>query len=88
MNPRIALPPGRYQLRVGVRETGAGEMGSVFYDLQVPDYNASGLAMSGLLLTDEAARPQFSPQPDDQLPPGSLAGAGHEPPGRSSGATS
>jgi VWFA-related protein len=72
MNPRIALPPGRYQLRVGVRETGAGEMGSVFHDLQVPDYNASGVAMSGLLVTHQAARQQFSAQPDDQLPPGAL----------------
>ena len=72
LNPRIALPPGRYQLRVGVRETGAGEMGSVFSDLRVPDYNARGLAMSGLLLTDDAARLQFSPQPDDQLPAGTL----------------
>jgi VWFA-related protein len=74
MNPRIALPPGRYQLRVGVRETGAGEMGSVFHDLQVPDYNASGLAMSGLLVTDQAARQQFSPHADDQLPQGVLPG--------------
>jgi hypothetical protein len=74
MNPRIALPPGRYQLRVGVRETGAGEMGSVFHDLQVPDYNASGLAMSGLLVTDQAARQQFSAHPDDELPTGLLPG--------------
>ena len=74
MNPRIALPPGRYQLRIGVRETGAGEMGSVFHDLQVPDYNATGLAMSGLLVTDQAARQQFSAQPDDQLQPGLLPG--------------
>ncbi|MEO5740038.1 MAG: VWA domain-containing protein [Vicinamibacterales bacterium] len=74
MNPRIALPPGRYQLRVGVRETGAGEMGSVFHDLVVPDYNASGLAMSGLLVTDQAARRHFSAQPDDQLPPETLPG--------------
>jgi VWFA-related protein len=72
MNPRIDLPPGRYQLRVGVRESGAGEMGSVFYDLQVPDFNARGLAMSGLLVTDAAARLQFSAQPDDQLPAGTL----------------
>lgn len=72
MNPRIALPPGRYQLRVGVRETGAGEMGSVFHDLQVPDYNATGLAMSGLLVSADTARQEFSPQPDDQLPPGAL----------------
>jgi VWFA-related protein len=72
LNPRIALPPGRYQLRVGIRETGAGEMGSVFHDLQVPDYNASGLAMSGLLMTADTARREFSPQPDDQLPAGAL----------------
>jgi VWFA-related protein len=72
MNPRIVLPPGRYQLRVGVRESGAGEMGTVFYDLQVPDYAANGLAMSGLLLTADSARSQFTPQPDDQLPPESL----------------
>ncbi len=71
LNPRMTLPPGRFQLRVGVRETGAGEMGSVFYDLQVPDYTR-GLGMSGLLLTDGAARLQFSPQLDDQLPAGSL----------------
>lgn len=72
LNPRIALPPGRYQLRVGVRETGAGDMGSVFHDLQVPDYTAKGLSMSGLLVTGESARGEFSPQPDDQLPQGAL----------------
>ncbi len=72
MNPRMTLPPGRYQLRVGARESGAGEMGTVFYDLEVPDYNASGLAMSGLLLTDNAARGQFTAQPDTDLPAGSL----------------
>lgn len=75
MNPRIALPPGRYQLRVGVRESGAGEMGSVFHDMLVPDFTAKGLGMSGLLVTDEAARREFSPQPDDQLPPGALPAA-------------
>jgi VWFA-related protein len=74
MNPRLALAPGRYQLRVGVRESGAGEMGTVFYDLDVPDFGASGLAMSGLLLTDNEARDQFTPQPDTSLPAESLAG--------------
>lgn len=72
VNPRIELPPGRYQLRVGVRESGAGEMGSVFHDIHVPDYNARGLAMSGLLVTDGAAARDLSPQPDDQLPAGIL----------------
>jgi VWFA-related protein len=72
LNPRMTLPPGRYQLRVGVRETGAGEMGSVFYDLTVPDYQARGIALSGLLLTDEAAATQFTPQADQDIPAGTL----------------
>jgi VWFA-related protein len=74
MNPRMTLRPGRYQLRVGVRESGAGQMGTVFYDLEVPDFTARGLSMSGLLVTDEAARGQFTPGPDDQLPSGALPG--------------
>lgn len=68
MNPRMTLPPGRYQLRVGVRESGGGEMGSVFYDLHVPNYAEERVAMSGLLLTDTAAASEFTPQRDDQLP--------------------
>jgi VWFA-related protein len=72
LNPRITLPAGRYQLRVGVRESGAGEMGSVFYDLTVPDYEARGIGMSGLLLTDQAAGAQFTPQLDRDLPAGTL----------------
>lgn len=72
MNPRITLRPGRYQLRVGVRESGADEMGTVFYDLEVPDYTSRDLAISGLLVTDEAAQTQFTPGPDDQLPAGAL----------------
>lgn len=72
LNPRVDLPPGRYQLRIGVRESGAGEMGSVFYDLEVPDYTRNALTMSGLLVTDEAARAQLTPQPDDKLEQGAL----------------
>ena len=72
MNPRITLPPGRYQLRIGVRESGAGEMGSVFHDLVVPDYTDRGLAMSGLLLTSESARQQFTAQPDSEPPANAL----------------
>ena len=72
MNPRIVLPPGRYQLRVGLRETGVGEMGSVFHDMQVPDYNARALTMSGMLVTDQAAKGEFAPQQDAELPAGAL----------------
>jgi VWFA-related protein len=72
LNPRVPLPPGRYQLRVGVRESGAGEMGSVFYDLDVPDFTAGGVALSGMLLTAGSVRvvPSFQPDPMANALPG------------------
>ena len=51
VNPRINLPPGRYQLRIGAREAVGGLTGSVFYDLEVPDFRKEKLMMGGLLLT-------------------------------------
>jgi len=74
LNPRIALPPGRYQLRMGVRESGAGELGSVFYDLDVPDFSAERLAMSGLLLTAATSRLTTSAEPDTAVPAALLPG--------------
>ena len=66
-NPRIELPPGRYQLRVGVRENGGGEMGTVFYDLDVPDFAREPLTMSGLLLSAPSAQRALTVQADDAL---------------------
>jgi VWFA-related protein len=63
-NTRVELPPGRYQLRVGVRESGAGEMGTVFYDLDVPDFTRQRLSMSGLLLSAPSTQQTFTVQPD------------------------
>jgi VWFA-related protein len=59
LSPRLTLPPGRYQLRVAARETGGGLTGSVFYDLEVPDFTKEKFAMSGLVLT--AATAQVTP---------------------------
>jgi hypothetical protein len=56
LNQRIMLAPGRYQLRVGVRESAGGESGSVFYDLTVPDFGKESLALSGLLVTSVSAQ--------------------------------
>jgi hypothetical protein len=56
LNPRVSLAPGRYQVRLGVRESGAGALGSVFYDLQVPDFSKEPLMISGLLLTAPSAQ--------------------------------
>ena len=45
---RIDLPPGRYQLRVAARDTGRRRVGSVIYDLEVPDFYKLPFSMSGL----------------------------------------
>jgi VWFA-related protein len=56
VSPRISLAPGRYQIRVGAREGATGSVGSVFYDLQVPDFRKEPLTLSGLQLTAPSAR--------------------------------
>jgi VWFA-related protein len=63
-NPRIELPPGRYQVRIGVRESGAGATGTVFYDLEVPDFARRRLSMSGLLLSAPSAQHTLTAQAD------------------------
>ena len=63
-NTRVELPPGRYQLRIGGRESGAGEMGTVFYDLDVPDFTRQRFSMSGLLLSASSTQQTFTVQPD------------------------
>jgi VWFA-related protein len=63
-NPRISLPPGRYQIRIGARETVGGETGSVFYDIDVPDFRKDKLMLGGLLMTTPSVQQTPSIQPD------------------------
>lgn len=49
------LPPGRYQLRVAAASATTGQAGSVVYDLEVPDFTARGLTMSGLAIGSSSA---------------------------------
>lgn len=53
----ITLPPGRYQLRVAGGNTQAAKIGSVMYDLDVPDFRKGRLALSALALSTDADRP-------------------------------
>jgi VWFA-related protein len=46
---RLQVPPGKYQLRVGARESG-GKIGTVIYDLQAPDFSKGAVALSGIAL--------------------------------------
>lgn len=52
---RLELQPGRYQLRVGARAAAAGAIGSVFYDLEVPDFSKEPFSMSGLVVSAASA---------------------------------
>src|SRR5687768_13823643 len=67
VNPRINLPPGRYHLRIGARDSVAGMTGSVFYDLEVPDFRKEKLMLGGLLLASNMGQQTPSIQPDPVL---------------------
>jgi len=66
-NPRISLPPGRYQIKIGARESVGGQAGSVFYDLEVPDFRKERLMVGGLLMTTPSVQQTPSIQPDPNI---------------------
>jgi VWFA-related protein len=51
---RMELPPGTYQLRVAARNN-VGTIGSVHYDLVVPDFAKAPLSISGVVVSSAAA---------------------------------
>jgi VWFA-related protein len=67
VNPRINLPPGRYHMRIGAREAVGGLMGSVFYDLEVPDFRKEKLMLGGLALASASGQETPSIQADPVL---------------------
>jgi VWFA-related protein len=64
---RLDLAPGSYQLRIAARDGGTGAVGSVHYDLDVPDFAKQPTALSGIVLSAERAGQVPSPQPDAEL---------------------
>jgi hypothetical protein len=64
---RIDVPPGRYQLRLAAHDAGGGAVGSVQYDLDVPDFAKTPLSMSGVVLTSAAASVRPTVRPDETL---------------------
>jgi VWFA-related protein len=72
----IALPPGRYQLRASAAEEGANRTGSVFYDLEVPDFYKAPFSMSGIAVASASTSQTPTVRPSDVLRdvlPGPLA---------------
>jgi VWFA-related protein len=68
LNPRLTLEPGRYQIRVGARETVGSGVGTVFYDLQVPDFQKEPLMLSGVLITAASAQAAMNAMADPAAP--------------------
>jgi VWFA-related protein len=54
---RLELKPGRYSVRVAARSAVLGKSGSVFYDVDVPDFAREPLSLSGLVLSATPAPP-------------------------------
>ncbi len=64
---RLALPPGRYTLRVAAREISRGATGSIAMDLDVPDYSKPPLAMSAVTIASAWASRIMTANPDPEL---------------------
>lgn len=52
---RIDLKPGRYQLRLAAHRGGTDESGSVFADVDVPDFSKDAVSLSGVVLSSTPA---------------------------------
>jgi VWFA-related protein len=63
---RIDLPPGRYQLHVASHDMG-GEVGSILYDIEIPDYSKLPFSMSGVLITSLSSGSMITAKGDDQV---------------------
>jgi hypothetical protein len=66
---RLDLPPGKYQLRVAAHDTGGGNVGSLLYDLEVPDYAKAPFGISGLVMTSASTAAMPTAKADEQLKP-------------------
>jgi VWFA-related protein len=64
---RLDLPPGKYQLRVAAHDAAGGNVGSVQYDLIVPDFQKAPFSISGLVLTSGLGSALPTVRPDEQL---------------------
>ena len=66
---RLDLPPGKYQLRIAAHDPAGGNVGSVQYDLDVPDFVKAPFSISGLVLTSAAGSAFPTVKADEQLKP-------------------
>jgi VWFA-related protein len=60
------LKPGRYQIR-GAAANGPTKQGSVWYDIEIPDFSKAPLAMSDVILASPVAMLRPTHRPDKRL---------------------
>ena len=65
---RVDLPPGRYQMRVGVTSAQRRASGSVYADFDVPDFGRDLVSMSGVALSNVLERGIIAPDMPGRLP--------------------
>lgn len=73
MVSKISLRPGRHRIRVAARESGANRGGSLFVDVDVPNFDEAAVNLSTLVLTsrEEGRTPALDRNADlfrDSLP--------------------
>ena len=64
---RVDLPPGRYQMRIAAHDSAGGNVGSVTYDLDVPDFTKAPFSVSGLVMTSMTGSALPTAHADEQL---------------------
>ncbi len=64
---RLELPPGRYQMRVAAHDSAGGSVGSIQYDLEVPDFAKLPFSISGLVITSPFSAQMMTVRPDEQM---------------------
>jgi len=64
---RLEMPAGRYQLRVAARDSQKNVIGSVIYDLDVPDFYKQNFTLSGITLTSLSGASMMTARPDEEL---------------------
>ena len=67
VSTRLQLPPGRYQLRVAARESATGRLGSVNYDIDVPDFTQEPIALSGVVIASASGLRMSTAKSDEEL---------------------
>ncbi len=56
---RFDLPAGRYQIRLAAESSLFSKSGSVYYELEVPDFSKEPLTLSGVVLAARGAAPSL-----------------------------